>query len=120
MARSIVIEAASREIRSEHDRFPASRTSVFAPFEDHLAMLLKCVQARLQSMKHRDGAIDLLSLLNQLVNDPFLPSNTLLDTRNVSLGLGQIVLLKGVVHGRKLTPGSKLPCEVEFRLLSFR
>ena len=45
--------------------------SVLAPLEDHLAMLLKGVQARLQSMKHRDGAIGLLSLLNQLVNDLF-------------------------------------------------
>jgi hypothetical protein len=62
--------------------------SVLAPLEDHLAMLLKRVQARLQSMKHRDGAIGLLSLLNQLVNDLFLPSNTLLDDRKVSLGLG--------------------------------
>ena len=52
--------------------------SVHAPLEDHLAMLLKGVQARLQSMKHRDGAIGLLSILNQLVNDPFLPSNTIL------------------------------------------
>src|SRR5262245_20643081 len=66
-------------------------------------MLLKRAQARLQSMKHRDGAIGLLSLLNQLVNDHFLPSNTLLGEPNVSLGLGQIVLLKSVVHGGKLT-----------------
>jgi hypothetical protein len=64
-------------------------------------MLLKGVQAPLQSMKHRDGAIGLLSLLNQLVNDLFLPSNTLLGDRNVSLGLGKVVLLKGVVHGGK-------------------
>ena len=64
-------------------------------------MLLKRVQARLQSMKHRDGAIGLLSLLNQLVNDLFLPSNTLLDDRKVSLGLGKVVLLKGLVHGER-------------------
>ena len=64
-------------------------------------MLLKGVQARLQSMKHRDGAIGLLSLLNQLVNDRFLPSNTLLGDRNVSLGLGKVVLLKGLVHGER-------------------
>ena len=51
--------------------------SVLAPLEDHLKMLLKGVQARLQSMKHRDGAIGLLSGLNQLVNDLFLPSNTI-------------------------------------------
>jgi hypothetical protein len=60
--------------------------SVLAPPKDHLAMLLKGVQAR---------------LLNQLVNDLFLPSNTLLRNRNVSLGLSKVVLLKGVVHGRK-------------------
>src|SRR5215469_5018843 len=35
-------------------------TSRLAPLEDRLAMLLKSVQARLQSMKHRDGAIGLL------------------------------------------------------------
>jgi hypothetical protein len=75
--------------------------SLAAPLEDHFAMLLKGVQARLQSMKHRGGAIGLLSLLNQLVNDLFLPSNTLLGDRNVSLGLGKVVLLKGVVHGGK-------------------
>jgi hypothetical protein len=75
--------------------------SVVAPLEDRPAMLLKGVQARLQSMKHRGGAIGLLSLLNQLVNDLFLPSNTLLGDPNVSLGLGKVVLLKGVVHGRK-------------------
>jgi hypothetical protein len=45
--------------------------------------------------------IGLLSLLNQLVNDLFLPSNTLLGDRNVSLGLGKVVLLKGIVHGEK-------------------
>jgi hypothetical protein len=75
--------------------------SVAAPLEDHLAMLLKGVQARLQSMKHRGGAIGLLSLLDQLVNDLFLPSNTLLGDRNVSLGLGKVVLLKALVHGGK-------------------
>ena len=73
--------------------------SVLAPLEDHLVMLLKGVQARLQSMKHRDGAIGLLSGLNQLVDDPFLPSNTILGNRDVSLGLGKVVLLIGVVHG---------------------
>jgi len=66
-------------------------------------MLLECAQARFQSMKHRDGAIGLLSLLNQLVDDHFLPSNALVGDRNVSVGLGQIVLLKSVVHGGKLT-----------------
>jgi hypothetical protein len=64
-------------------------------------MLLKGVQARLQSMKHRDGAIGLLSELNQLVDDPFLPSDTILGDRDVSLGLGEVVLLTGVVHGGK-------------------
>jgi hypothetical protein len=77
------------------------RLSVLAPLEDHLAMVLKGVQARLQSMKHRDGAIGLLSLLNQLVNDLVLSSNTLLDDRKVSHGLGQVVLLNRVVHGGK-------------------
>jgi hypothetical protein len=84
-------------------------SSVLAPLEDHLAMLLKGVQARLQSMKHRDGAIGLLSGLNQLVDNPFLPSNTLLGDRDVSLGLGKVVLLIGVVHGgsRMKTPLAK-------------
>jgi hypothetical protein len=63
--------------------------SRLAPLEDRLAMLLKGVQARLQSMKHRDGAIGLLSGLNQLVDDSFLPSNTLLGDRDVSLRPGQ-------------------------------
>jgi hypothetical protein len=75
--------------------------SIAAPLEDHLAMLLKGVQACLQSMKHRGGAIGLLSLLDQLVNDLFLPSNTLLGDGNVSLGLGKVVLLKGVAHDGK-------------------
>jgi hypothetical protein len=39
-------------------------TSRLAPLEDRLAMLLEGVQARLQSMKHRDGAIGLLSGLS--------------------------------------------------------
>jgi len=77
----------------------ADGPSVLAPLEDRLAMLLKRVQARLQSMKHRDGAIGLLSGLNQLVEDPFLPSNTILSDRDVSLGLSKVVLLMGVVHG---------------------
>jgi hypothetical protein len=38
--------------------------SRLAPLEDRLAMLLKGVQARLQSMKHRNGAIGLLSGLS--------------------------------------------------------
>jgi hypothetical protein len=75
--------------------------SVLAPLEDRLAMLLKGVQARLENMKHRDGAIGLLSGLNQLVDDPFLPSDTILGFRDVSLGLGKVVLLIGVVHGGK-------------------
>jgi hypothetical protein len=74
--------------------------SVLAALEDRLAMLLKGVQACLQSIKHRDGAISLVSGPNQLVNDTFLPSNTLLDDRKVSLGLGEVVLFMGVVHGR--------------------
>jgi hypothetical protein len=74
--------------------------SAFAALKDRLAMLLKGVQARLQSIKHRDGAIGLLSGLNQLINNTFLPSNTLLGDRDVSLGLGEIVLFMGVVHGR--------------------
>ena len=75
--------------------------SDLAPLEDRLAMLLKGVQARLESMKHRDGAIGLLSGLNQLVDDPFLPTDTILGFRDVSLGLGKVVLLIGVVHGGK-------------------
>jgi len=63
-------------------------------------MLLKGVQARLQSIKHRDGAIGLLSGLNQRINNTFLPSNTLLGDRDMSLGLGEIVLFMGVVNGR--------------------
>jgi hypothetical protein len=39
-------------------------TSHPAPLEDRLMMLLKGMQARLQSMKHRDGAIGLLSGLS--------------------------------------------------------
>jgi hypothetical protein len=74
--------------------------SVLAPLKDHLAMLLKGVQAPLPSIKHRDGAIGLLSGLNQLIDNTFLPSNTLLGDRDVSLGLGEIVLFMGVVHGR--------------------
>jgi hypothetical protein len=74
--------------------------SVLAPLEDRPAMLLKGMQARLQSIKHRDGAIGLLSGLNQLINNTFLPSNTLLGDRDVSLGLREIVLFMGVVHGR--------------------
>jgi hypothetical protein len=46
-------------------------------------MLLQGVQARLQSMKHRDGAIGPPPGLSQLVYDPFLASNTLLDERDV-------------------------------------
>ena len=75
--------------------------SVVAPLEDYLAMLLKGVQARLQSMKHRGGAIDLLSGLNQFVNDTFLSSNAFLRHRDVSLGLSEVVLFMGVVHGGK-------------------
>jgi hypothetical protein len=39
-------------------------SSHLAPLENRLTMLLKGVQARLQSMKHRDGAIGLLSGLS--------------------------------------------------------
>jgi len=48
------------------DKRPGSRLclSRLAPLEDRLAMLLKGVQARLESMKHRDGAIRLLSGLS--------------------------------------------------------
>jgi hypothetical protein len=38
--------------------------SRLASLEDRLAMLLKGVQARVQSMKHRDGAIGVLSGLS--------------------------------------------------------
>ena len=64
-------------------------------------MLLKGVQARLQSMKHRGGAIGLLPGLNQFINDIFLSSNAFLRHRDVSLGLSKVVLLMGVVHGGK-------------------
>jgi hypothetical protein len=79
-------------------------------------MLLKGVQARLQSMKHRDGAIGLLSGLNQLVDNRFLPSNTLLGDRDVSLGLGKVVLLVGVVHGvsRMNTPWPRALIWIKF------
>jgi hypothetical protein len=48
------------------DKRPGSRLCLLrlAPLEDRLAMLLKGVQARLESMKHRDGAIRLLSGLS--------------------------------------------------------
>jgi hypothetical protein len=75
--------------------------SVLAPLEDHLAMLLKGVQARLQSVEHRGGAIGLLSGLNQFVNDTFLSSNAFLRHRDVSLGLSEVVLFMGVAHGGK-------------------
>ena len=75
--------------------------SVLAPLEDRLAMLLKRVQARLESMKHRDGAIGLLSGLNSVFDDSSLPSNTILDERDVSLGLSKVVLPIGVVHDRR-------------------
>jgi len=64
-------------------------------------MLLKGVQARLQSMKHRGGAIGLLPCLNQFINDTFLSSNAFLRLRDVSLGLSEVVLFMGVVHGGK-------------------
>jgi hypothetical protein len=64
-------------------------------------MPLKRVQARLQSLKHRDGAIGLLSGLNQFVNNTFLSSNAFLRHRDVSLGLSEIVLFMGVVHAEK-------------------
>ena len=38
--------------------------SRLAPLEDRLAMLLQGMQARLQSMKHRDGTTGLLSSLS--------------------------------------------------------
>ena len=63
--------------------------SVLAPFEDHLEMLLKGVQARLQSMKHRDGAFGLLSGLNQLVNDLFCPRDTIAQQSRCVARLGQ-------------------------------
>jgi hypothetical protein len=88
-------------LESVNDRLTVTDgLSVLAPLEDRLAMLLKGVQAHLQGMKHRDGAIGLLSGLNQLVNNTFLTSNTLLGDRDVSLGLGEIVLFMGIVHGR--------------------
>jgi hypothetical protein len=65
-------------------------------------MLLQSVQARLQSMQHRDGAISLLSALSQLVDDLFLPSNTILGDRDVSLGLGKVVLLMRVVRAYRI------------------
>jgi hypothetical protein len=76
-------------------------SSFLAPVEDGFAMLLEGVQARLQGMKHRDGAISPPSDLNQLVNDTFLSSNAFLRHRDVSLGLGEIVLFMGVVHGTR-------------------
>jgi hypothetical protein len=40
----------------------------------------------------------LLSGLSQLVDDLCLPSNTILGDRDVSFGLGNIVLLVGIAH----------------------
>jgi hypothetical protein len=61
-------------------------------------MLFEGMQASLQGMKHRDGAIGPPPGLSQLVYDPFLASNTLPDERNVSLGLGKVVLLVGIAQ----------------------
>jgi hypothetical protein len=72
--------------------------SRFALLEDRLAMLLQSMQARLQSMKHRNGAIGFLSGLSYLLDDPFLRRNTILGHRDVSLGLGKVVLSLDVVH----------------------
>jgi hypothetical protein len=54
-------------------------------------------------MKHPDGAIGFPPGLSQLVYDPFLPSNTVLDDGDVSLGLGNVVLLVGIAHAQKHT-----------------
>jgi hypothetical protein len=64
-------------------------------------MLLTRVQARLESIKQRDGAIGLLSGPNSVFDDLFLPSNTILDERDVSLGLRKVILPIGVVHDRR-------------------
>jgi hypothetical protein len=72
--------------------------SGLASLEDGLAMLLQGMQASLQSMQHREGAIYLPPGLSQFLYDPFLPSNTLLDEREVSLGLGNAVLSVGLAH----------------------
>jgi hypothetical protein len=75
--------------------------SDLALLEDRLAMLLEGMQTSLQSTKHRDGTTGLLSGPSQLLDNPFLPSNTRLDERKVSLGLGNVVLLVRIAHAKQ-------------------
>jgi hypothetical protein len=90
------VRAANRTLHN-----PRLTPSGLAPIEDRLAMLLKGMQASLQSTKHRDGTTGLLSGPSQLLDNPFLPSNTLLEERKVSLGLGNVVLLVRVAHAKQ-------------------
>jgi hypothetical protein len=90
-----------RESLNDHPRSSAPAGSPGlspAPLADRIAMLLEGVRACLQSTKHGDRTIGLLSRLNQLVDDSLLPSNPLLGHRDVSLGLGEVVLFASIMH----------------------
>src|SRR5262245_39364735 len=64
---------------------------IFQPLQDQFAMPLESTKSLLKDTQHRHGNVDVMAAVFQLFNQPFLFGDVLLASRDMAIGLGQML-----------------------------
>src|SRR5262245_19645276 len=64
---------------------------IFQPLQDQFAMPLESTKSLLKGTQHRHGNVDVMAAVFQLFNQPFLFGDVLLASRDMAIGLGQML-----------------------------